>query len=212
VTGFFIVRAYSGGTIDPRHITVVQGLSVQLLAYVLLVPYLLVVMTRVWHVSLADLGFRVPTLQNLKFALLGALGMIVLVQTAAAIITTVLHSHHEEQAVQLLKAVKTPGVLAFFTIYATIIAPFVEELTFRVFFFSAALRVAPFWGAALFSGILFGAAHADAIAFLPLTLGGTLLSYVYYKTRNAWVSMIAHGIFNGTTILALVTAQHYGIK
>ncbi|MBC5815148.1 MAG: CPBP family intramembrane metalloprotease [Candidatus Eremiobacteraeota bacterium] len=212
VIGFFMVRAYSGGTIDPRHISVVQGLSVQLFAYVLLVPYLLIVMTRVWRVSLGDLGFRVPTWQNLGFALLGALGMIVLVQSAAAIITTALHSHHEEQAVQLLKAVKTPGVLAFFTIYATIIAPFVEELTFRVFFFNAALRLAPFWAAALFSGLLFGAAHADAIAFLPLAIGGMLLCYLYYKTRNAWVSMIAHGIFNGTTILALITAQHYGIK
>lgn len=212
VIGFFIVRAFSGGRIDPRHITVVQGLCVQLFAYILLVPYLLIVMTKVWRMSLRELGFRVPTPQNLGYGLLGAVGMIVIVQGLAAIIQTLSHTHHEEQAVQLLKAVKTSGVLAFFTLYAVIVAPFVEELTFRVFFFSAAARVMPVLAAALASGFFFGAAHADLIAFVPLGIGGVLLCYLYFKTRNAWVSMIAHGIFNGTTIVALVGAQHLGIK
>jgi membrane protease YdiL (CAAX protease family) len=212
VAGFFVVRAFSGGTIDPRHITVVQGLSVQLFAYVLLVPYLLMVMTKVWRTSLRELGFRLPTGLDLGYALLGALGMIVIVQGSAAIIQALSHTHHEEQAVQLLRAVKTPGVLAFFALYAVIVAPFVEELTFRVFFFSAAVRVMPAVAAALASGFLFGAAHADLINFAPLAIGGVLLCYLYFKTRNAWVSMIAHGIFNGTTIVALVGAQHLGIK
>lgn len=194
-----------------RHITVVDGLMIQLVAYLALIPYLLWAMTRVWQVSLRDLGFRTPRGRDIGIALLGALGMIFIVQGLAQIIQSLLHTQHEQQAVQLLKAVRSPGVLAFFAVFAVFIAPFVEELTFRVFIFGGAARVTPVWAAALISGVLFGAAHADPIAFVPLAIGGMLLCAVYYRTRNAWMSMISHAIFNGTTILALLVAQRAGI-
>ena len=211
VVGGFVVSALHGGHFNPRHITIVDGLTIQLFAYLALIPYLLWAMTKLWRVSLRDLGFRVPGGREIGIALLGALGMILIVQGLAQIIQSVLHTQHEQQAVQLLKAVRSPGVLAFFAIFAIFIAPFVEELTFRVFIFGGAARVAPVWAAALLSGALFGAAHADPIAFVPLAIGGMLLCIVYYRTRNAWMSMISHAIFNGTTILALLLAQRAGI-
>ncbi len=209
--GFFFVLAFSHGTFNPRHPTIAQELTIQLFAYLALIPYLLFAMRRVWNVSLHDLGFRIPHASEAGIALLGALGMMVIVQGTAQIIQRILHTQHEQQAVQLLHAVKGPGVLLFFSIFAVFVAPFTEELTFRVFIFGGASRVTAFWPAAVISGVLFAAAHADAIAFFPLVLGGMVLCWVYSKTRNAWMSMISHALFNGTTIVALVAAQRAGI-
>lgn len=211
VIGFLVVLAFSHGHFDPKHITIVQGLTVQLFAYLALIPYLLIVMRRLWNVSLHDLGFRVPRANDAGIALLGAVGMMVIVQGAAQVIQRILHTQHEQQAVQLLHAVKDPGVLAFFAVFAVFIAPFAEELTFRIFIFGGASRMTAFWPAAILSGVLFAAAHADAIAFFPLVLGGIVLCWVYSKTRNAWMSMISHALFNGTTIVALLVAQRAGI-
>ncbi|GAC1653081.1 MAG: hypothetical protein NVS9B12_02910 [Vulcanimicrobiaceae bacterium] len=216
--GFIAVLAATGALMDPSHIrraltqiTIAQGLTVQLVAYVAIVPYLFFVMTKLWKVTLAELGFTRPTLGQIGIALAGALGMIVVVQGTAQIVQALLHTHHEQQAVQLLRAVRSPGVLVFFTIFAIFIAPFVEELTFRVFIFGGAKRVGPFWLSALLSGVLFGAAHGDWVAFVPLAVGGALLCWVYYTTRNAWTSMISHGLFNGTTVVVLLLAQRAGL-
>ncbi len=48
----------------------------------------------------------------------------------------------------------------------------------------------------MLSGVLFGIAHGDLYAALPLALGGIVLCAVYYRTRNAFASMISHALFN----------------
>ena len=54
-------------------------------------------------------------------------------------------------------------------------APFAEETFFRIFFFNLGLRYGGFWGGAVLSGVLFGIAHGDLYAALPLALGGMVL-------------------------------------
>ena len=198
----------TGGHFDPKHLSIAQALSVQLFAEVPLVPYLFFIMRKLWKATPAALGFRAPAWRDAGAAFLGALVMVVLVQGLATLIQTAAHSKHEQLPVELLKSIHARGVLLYFALFAVVLAPFIEELTFRVFFFNAARRVSPFWIAALFSGLLFGAAHADLIAFIPLTLGGMILCYLYNSTGNAYTSMITHGLFNGTTIVALLAATH----
>ena len=60
-----------------------------------------------------------------------------------------------------------------------------------------------FWPAAIASGVLFGALHTDVYAFLPLALAGVVLAGVYYRTRNAFTSMITHGLFNAVPLVLL---------
>jgi membrane protease YdiL (CAAX protease family) len=72
--------------------------------------------------------------------------------------------------------------------------------------FNAVMRYGGFWSGAIVSGLIFGAVHADKYAFLPLAAGGVILAYVYYRSGNAFTSMITHGLFNAVTVLALVFA------
>jgi membrane protease YdiL (CAAX protease family) len=154
--------------------------------------------------SLAELGYTRPT----KFAVLagvaGAVAMIVVANGGATLIDYLAHSKHQQGVIELFKGLHDPATMVVFALFACIYAPFAEETIFRVFFFNLGLRFGGFWTGAAVSGVLFGLAHGDVYAALPLALGGVILSYVYYRSKNAFASMITHGLFNLLSILALL--------
>ena len=99
--------------------------------------------------------------------------------------------------------------IASFVTFAVIFAPFAEETIFRIFFFNFGLRFGGFWGGAILSGVLFGLAHGDLYEAIPLALGGIVLCYVYYRSRNAFASMISHALFNAFSIVALLAVPNF---
>ena len=154
--------------------------------------------------SLAELGYRRPSQTTLLIGLAGAVAMIVIANGGATLIDYVLHSKHEQAQIELFKGLHDPATMVIFALFACVFAPFAEESIFRVFFFNVGLRYGGFWAGAVTSGVLFGLAHNDLYAALPLALGGMILCYVYYRSRNAFASMISHSLFNLVSILALV--------
>ncbi|HET9393152.1 MAG TPA: CPBP family intramembrane glutamic endopeptidase [Candidatus Rubrimentiphilum sp.] len=164
--------------------------------------------------SLAGLGFRAPTARTIGIAAIGALAMIVLTNGLASLLETALHIKVPEQAVTLFLSMKTPAGKATFAFMGIVLAAIAEELVFRVFLFNAIRRYANFWLAATVSGLLFGFAHAqfgftlaqNLILAVPLAIGGIILCAVYAKTRNAYASMITHGLFNAVSFVALFVA------
>jgi membrane protease YdiL (CAAX protease family) len=95
-----------------------------------------------------------------------------------------------------------PLELAIVFVLAGIVAPFVEEITFRGIVFPS-LRAA--WGttpALLVSGVIFGVVHLQPTIALPLALIGIALALVFMRTRSLWSAIIAHCAYN-TVSLAL---------
>ena len=86
---------------------------------------------------------------------------------------------------------------------AVLVAPIIEELLFRGLLYGLLRRhVRP--GLAMVAvGVLFGAIHDSPAAFVPLSLLGVLMCYLYEKTGRLSVPIIAHLIFNGV-MLALM--------
>jgi uncharacterized protein len=156
--------------------------------------------------SLRELGFRRLDGRTVLIALAGAVAMIVVANGLASLIDSALHSKHEQDVVELVKGMRDPLSLGIISVYAVVLAPFFEESLFRVFFFNFGMRWAGPAAGATLSGVLFGMAHGDLYAAFPLAVGGAILCGVYYYTRNAWASMISHGIFNAVSILGLIFA------
>jgi membrane protease YdiL (CAAX protease family) len=154
--------------------------------------------------SLRELGFRRPDGRTILIALGGAVAMIVVANGLASLIDSVLHSKHEQDVVELVKNMRDPASLVIVSVYAIVLAPFFEESLFRVYFFNFGMRWGGVAAGAILSGALFGMAHGDPYAAFPLAVGGAILCLVYYYTRNAWASMISHGIFNSVSILGLL--------
>lgn len=198
----------SGVSIVSKGVPLVPALVIQLGLDVAWVAILIWGLPFASRLSLRELGFRKLTLPEIGTAFVAAIAMAIIVNGGAALIEYATHQHHDQQVVEMFKQVHSPAVITFFAVFAIVIAPITEEMMFRVFFFNLGLRYRGFWFGAVLSGILFGAAHADKFAFFPLVLGGVLLCGVYYRTRNAYASMITHGLFNSLSIFALIFAPN----
>jgi membrane protease YdiL (CAAX protease family) len=92
----------------------------------------------------------------------------------------------------------------------TVIAPIVEELFFRGYFFTALRNWRGLWPAVLITGAVFGAVHigsAQAALLLPLAVFGGLLCLLYWRTGSLYPCIVLHSLNNS---LAFGISQDWG--
>ena len=92
-------------------------------------------------------------------------------------------------------------------IVVVLVAPIIEEVLFRGLL-SGLLRrhVRPLL-AMVAVGMLFGVVHDSPASFLPISLLGFVLCYLYEKTGRLSVPIIAHLIFNGITVVMMTVSR-----
>jgi hypothetical protein len=190
--------------VDPLEFDLLIGF--QFVLESILVAVVLLAMPGISKFSLRELGFRMPTWRNMGVALLGAIVMIVVANGGANLIGYFAHSQHEQDIVEIFKGLHNTTTTEIFAVFAIFFAPFAEETFFRLLFFNLGLRYGGFWAGAILSGALFGIAHGDLYAAVPLALGGMVLCGVYYLTRNIFASMFSHACFNTLSIVVLLFA------
>lgn len=94
------------------------------------------------------------------------------------------------------------ALLVFF-VTAAIAAPLFEEVLFRGFLLPSLTRYLSTGGAIALSAFIFAAAHLSLSEVLPLTLLGTILGFVYTRSRNLLSPMVLHSAWNSATMLGL---------
>jgi membrane protease YdiL (CAAX protease family) len=157
--------------------------------------------------SLRELGLAPPSGKQILTGIGGAAVMLAVVELAAAGQRFATHVESHEKVVDMVASIDNPGLLAGLVLLACVLAPIVEELIFRGFFFNAALRFAPPLVAAALSAVLFGLAHFEPSALFPLACGGFVLALVYYRTGSLVSSMISHALFNATNVVLVLFAH-----
>ena len=90
---------------------------------------------------------------------------------------------------------------ANFVLFA-VIAPFVEELTFRGSGQSL-LRFLGRWPSILIVGVLFGLAHGLVEALLVLVALGVALAWLRDRTDSVLPGMLVHAFFNGAALVLI---------
>jgi membrane protease YdiL (CAAX protease family) len=96
------------------------------------------------------------------------------------------------------------GAFVAFFLVVTVIAPVVEELTYRGLGISLLLP----WGVALsvvVSALLFGAAHGLIVAFPVLAFFGLANGVIRVRTDSIYPPMLLHATFNGIALIAAVS-------
>jgi membrane protease YdiL (CAAX protease family) len=94
--------------------------------------------------------------------------------------------------------------IAFFVV-VTVIAPAVEELTYR----GLGIGLLVPWGVALaivFTGVLFGAAHGLVVALPILSVFGLVTGWLRVRTDSIYPSMVLHSTFNAVALIVSVSA------
>jgi membrane protease YdiL (CAAX protease family) len=84
-----------------------------------------------------------------------------------------------------------------------IVAPVVEELTFRGVGQSL-LAFLGRWPSMIVVGFAFGAAHGLVEALLVLVPFGIALAWLRDRTKSVLPGMVVHGLFNGIALAAAV--------
>jgi membrane protease YdiL (CAAX protease family) len=93
--------------------------------------------------------------------------------------------------------------IAFFLV-VTLLAPIVEELTYR----GLGISLLEPWGAAvavLVTGVLFGGAHGLIVGFPVLAFFGIVIGWLRVRTDSVFPGMILHATFNGIALIAAVS-------
>lgn len=116
-----------------------------------------------------------------------------------------------QDTVKLLQESKDPVILGLMAAAAVIVAPLCEEVVFRGYFYPVLKRFSGAWPAAICSAIVFGAAHGQLTALLPLFIFGLLLVFIYEKTGSIWAPIAVHLCFNGATVIIQIAARHFDI-
>lgn len=62
----------------------------------------------------------------------------------------------------------------------------------------------------LITSILFSAIHFSYFGFLPRTALGFILGYVFYYSRNLWLNILMHFLYNGLIVTQLYIATKHG--
>ncbi len=112
-----------------------------------------------------------------------------------------------QETVKLLQTATDPLILGLMAFAAVIAAPICEEIVFRGYLYPAAKKFAGMGAAAVFSALIFAAAHGSLSALLPLFVFGLVLVFLFEKTGSLWAPIAVHFCFNGATVAVQMAAR-----
>jgi membrane protease YdiL (CAAX protease family) len=90
-------------------------------------------------------------------------------------------------------------------VVVAVVAPFVEELTYRGLGYAAVRDAYGVTAAIVVTALAFGLAHGLVVALPVLSIFGAILALLRFKTESVYPTMILHGLFNGAALIAAVT-------
>lgn len=82
-----------------------------------------------------------------------------------------------------------------------VVAPLLEEMLFRGIVLRGFLMRYPRWQAIFISALFFGAAHMNIYQFIVGLVIGTVLGWLYERTRSLIPCIALHAVYNTTTLL-----------
>ena len=99
-----------------------------------------------------------------------------------------------------------PTILILLTSTISLTVPFVEEIVFRHFLFYNIKSKNIKWVMFFVSAIIFGLLHysevgSDLIKTIPYMFIGIFLSLSYYYTKNIWIPILIHLLYNLITVI-----------
>jgi uncharacterized protein len=190
----------SGGTPDRnilyRYSTAVSGA----LQYALILGIMLLIargLSKRWAFAL-----RRP--RSWPVALGLGLAILLSIYIVSAALNPFLHPGKEQGLTPTGWEGSRAGAFAANFLVVCVVAPVVEEITFRGIGYTLLVRFGT-WPAILLTGLAFGLAHGLVDGLPELVLFGCMLAWLRSRTDSTYPGMIVHGTFNAIALIAAVT-------
>ncbi len=126
------------------------------------------------------------------------------IYVVSAVLNPFLHAGREQGLTPTGWQPAHAGAFAANFAVVVLVAPVVEELTFRGLGFTLIARFGE-WPAILLTGLAFGLAHGLVDGLPLLVLFGCLLAWLRARTDSVYPGMVVHGTFNAIALIAAVT-------
>ncbi|AGA68782.1 putative metal-dependent membrane protease [Desulfitobacterium dichloroeliminans LMG P-21439] len=178
-----------------RYLTV--GMGEALLYLVILLGFF-----RLIKRPLRELGLVRPLFRYILLGLLMGVFLLVAVGLLGNFLANLLGTPAPQSFTLVLVGAQYDWQLILLILLGGVIAPIKEEVFFRGLFYPPFRQEYGRGKGILFTAGLFALLHFDVVRFLPLLVGGVVLTWLYEKSGSLWPSIIAHGTWN--TLMALM--------
>jgi membrane protease YdiL (CAAX protease family) len=188
--------AYGAPTDDPlyKYDTAVQGAF----SYAIMLG----IVVAIAGASAELLGLRQPRAWQRALALAAATFVGIFVVTG--ILDRFLHAGAEQGLTPSGWQPSHAGAYAANFVVVAIVAPVVEELTYRGLGFTLLARYGQ-WTAIVVTAVLFGASHGLIEGLPVLTVFGIGIGWLRARTGSIYPCILVHGVFNALALVLAVT-------
>ncbi len=160
---------------------------------------------------LSDLGLK--SFKPVRAVMLGIswwLAVYVAIQVYSVAVTTIASRYGVRPPVNLSTRVPDlfgAGAFGFILalLIAVIVGPFVEEVFFRGFVYTAFKRRLGPWPAMFVSSLIFGVFHVNGWLIVPTGLMGFVMAYLYEKEGSLAAPLILHSLNNLVSVVIVYT-------
>lgn len=156
----------------------------------------LIIFFRLLRRPLSDLGIVKFKLRHLLLGLGGGVFLFIAVGILGNLLVDYLGIPDPQSFALVVEGANSPWQFFLLLFLGGVIVPLKEELVFRGLIYPPLRRAYGRSRGILLTALFFGMMHFDLIRFLPLFLGGAVLTWLYEKTKSLWPAIIAHGIWN----------------
>ena len=137
-----------------------------------------------------------------------ALGVTPIVYLAVSLAMSLLPPQWLESYNEAISTFDSTGILA--AVATVVMAPLVEEITFRGLILSRLRRALPAWLSVILSALLFAAIHVYPVWMAYAFILGLVFGFLALRARSIWPSLVAHMVFNGIG-QSVAILNHYGM-
>ena len=199
-----ILLAYAGNYLGPDpsdDVLYRYSTAIAVLVQYAIIAALVLVIAR--GVPRETIGFRAPARWGLAAGLI--VSSLLAIWTASWLFGLFLNASEEQGLVPDDWDSNRAGAFVANFAVIVLVAPVVEETTYRGLGFAAVRSSFGPLAAVVVTGLAFGLSHGLLLALPVLTLFGVILAALRWKTESLYPPIILHSLFNGAALLAAVT-------
>ncbi|MEA4901968.1 CPBP family intramembrane glutamic endopeptidase [Desulfitobacterium sp.] len=170
---------------------------------VILYLSLLWIFMKLIHGSFRDLGFVRPKLKYIILGLLMGVFLFFAVGLLGNFLANLLGNPAPQSFTLAVTGSNYSWQVLLLIFLGGVLAPIKEEAFFRGLIYPPLRHAFGKGKGILLCAGFFAVLHSDIIRFIPLLIGGIVLTWLYEKSSSLWTSIIAHGTWNILMALAL---------
>ena len=163
----------------------------------------ILLLLRVINRPFKDLGLRPVRWFYILISIFVGIFLFLGIGLLGNLLTYLLGTPAPQSFTLVLQGAKYTWQLPILLILGGIVTPLKEEVLFRGLFYPPLRRAYGRGMGIILTGIFFAFLHFDLVRFLPLFIGGIVLTWLYERSSSLWPSIVAHGTWNVLMALAL---------